>query len=485
MKGKNYIRYFYCFWFFVFFAGSSAAEHSENPFELKTFFVESALKYPWNYTLTAGINTAAVETLARVKMDGKRSGIPLQPYSLGIRFTPLFYTVKKKLIPALSFYYGGINKAGFMTAFSARTLPLQRPSSAGMQFFPKNTLKLSAVNRDISYGAELSLNNFNVTVLAEQEYTVKWPDLHFSALYKTKDLKNGDISTGLVLYSSLYLDPYSQFAVKNPRYNGLFGSRFLFSALTDHGSYKLLFSGSANMPYEKLKPSFAGTAEFGFLGGYAGFNTGFRARERDFSAAYGKAYTETAVFFFQPKLIFGSFKIDGVYDLVRFYEKKVKKQYEKKYRHAGGIDFGFSNSLIVCKTGFFYEKEKWQAEAVFKLKKAAFWHEVFSVSTKFVLEDKTVNPFVVRLYSADALLKINCGGGVKLGVSGDFSQKNAVVKKRKKPPVTQWKEPEFEAGLLLEYGKKLKYIKHSLKTEFTVKGPKPHFLFSILYKISK
>ena len=92
---------------------------------------------------------------------------------------------------------------------------------------------------------------------------------------------------------------------------------------------------------------------------------------------------------------------------------------------------------------------------------------------------------MVRLYSADALLKINCGGGVKLGVSGDFSQKNAVVKKRKKPPVIQWKEPEFEAGLLLEYGKKLKYIKHSLKTEFTVKGPKPHFLFSILYKISK
>ena len=139
----------------------------------------------------------------------------------------------------------------------------------------------------------------------------------------------------------------------------------------------------------------------------------------------------------------------------------------------------------MCKTGFFYEKEKWQAGAVFKLKKAAFWHEVFSVSTKFVLEDKSVNPFVVRLYSADALLKINCGGGVQLGGSGDFSQKNVVVKRRKKPPVIQWKEPEFEAGVLLEYGKKLKYIKHSLKTEFTVKGPKPHFLFSILYKISK
>ena len=130
MKGKNYIRYFYCFWFFVFFAGSYAAEHSENPFELKTFFVESALKYPWNYTLTAGINTAAVETLARVKMDGKRSGIPLQPYSLGIRFTPLFYTVKKKLIPALSFYYGGINKAGFMTAFSARCSAIRRMVSS-------------------------------------------------------------------------------------------------------------------------------------------------------------------------------------------------------------------------------------------------------------------------------------------------------------------------------------------------------------------
>ncbi len=485
MKGKNYIRYFYCFAFFIFFTGSSPAAPSENPFEVSSFFIENGIMYPWNYTLTAGINTAAVEALARVKTDGKRSGIPLQPHSLGIRFTPLFYTVNKMLIPALSFYYGAINKAGFMTAFSARTLPLQRPSSAGIRFFPKNTLKLSAANRDISYGLELSLNNFNVMVLAEQEYTVKWPDLHFSALYKTKNLKNGDISAGLALYSSLYLDLYSQFAVKNPRYNGLFGSRFLFSALTDHGSYKLLFSGSVNVPYENPKPRFAGTAEFGFLGGYAGFNMGLRARERDFSAVYGKAHTETAVFFFQPKLIFGSFKMDGVYNVVRFYEKQSKVQYEKKHRHAGGIDFGFSDSLIVFKTGFFYEKEKWQAEAVFKLKKAAFWHEVFSVHTKFVLEDKTMNPFVVHSYSADMLFKINCGRGVKLGFSGDFSQKNAVIKRRKKLPVIQWKKPEFETGLLLEYGKKLKYIKHSLKAEFAVKGPEPHFLFSIVYKISK
>ena len=100
MKGKNYIRYFYCFGFFIFFVGSSPAAPSENPFEVSSFFIENGIMYPWNYTLTAGINTAAVEALARVKTVGKRSGIPLQPHSLGIRFTPLFYTVNKKLIPA-------------------------------------------------------------------------------------------------------------------------------------------------------------------------------------------------------------------------------------------------------------------------------------------------------------------------------------------------------------------------------------------------
>lgn len=447
------------------------------------FFIDQTLQFPGSYTILLHAENNIFEIHSRIKTKEPLPKFKIVPAGLSLRFSPLLYGTSKKYYPALSFFFGNLHYAAFLKDCAHPAFSVQKPSSSGIQLFPKNYITCSASGNDISKAVEFSLHNFNFFLLAEQKEQSEKARFHLSASYKTQDLHGGNTALALNFYSVFFPDAYSEFDSTYKNYHSLYSGIFLISTETYSGDYAFMCLGSLSLPYKTAKPLFAGRMEFNFFKDYAGFDTGFSAAQKNFWGLKGKSQKEHIAFFFRPQCITRLFKIHAIYNFSAEYEEKKKTQ--KDFFHSGGIDFKIGNSNYFFKTLLFYEKELWNLKSNFSIKKVRQWQELFLLGCTFNFEHKKKNPFIIKTYAVNAEFKINCGKFVKLGITGEVSQKNIAVSKKNQPAILTWKKPELESTIYIEAAKKINGFSHSIKSEFKFTNIKPFVRFSLGYKLKK
>lgn len=440
------------------------------------FFIEQIFKYPYVYSISAGVNNPVYEGRVSIKTIEENSKITLFPDVLSLRFSPLFYKDKKKIIPALSFFFGGLNKANFIKICSEPAFSSMTTSYSGIKFLPDRLIKISAANKFISAGAELNLKNFNFAFFTEKNSTYAWNDLNFCFAYGTEDLYDGNIGLGIVLYSSLYHDLYTKFTDKTPQYHQIYSSMLNFYHLTENGEYRILLLGSLKKPYKNKKINSAGRAEFDFLWYYFGLNTGVSLQNDNFSDEAGSRPQNSFVYFVQPKLLMDLIQVKGLYNIYR------KKNIELLC-HYGGLDINIAGKNIEFNTGLFYKDEKWSTDLEFKLKKTALWQELFSVKCKFIFENKKKNPFILKQYSSDFVFKVRFYKNIQTGITFSLAQAASVRNKNNLPPSAKWNKPTIESSVYFKYSLKRSIFNHSFSAEIKIKSENPKIGFALAYKI--
>ena len=469
----------------IIFMCAFTKNYAENSAKTVDFFIGQTVTYPGNYNLTTGSENIFFEINAHIKTKKPLPNSTFLLNGFSVRFSPVLYKEKKKTVPVLSVFFGGLNKAAFIRQFSEPIFSNQKPSAGGIKFFPKNFINCSNSKKDISRALEVCLKNFNLMVLTEQENFAEKADIHLCAAYKAEDLTDGSTSVGAAFYTSIFPNHYAKFVPESKNYNMLYSGEVIFLTETDHGEFSVLGLGTLNLPHKAHKPALAGRAEFDFFKDYAGFDSGISLRQKEFSGVKGKTQEETLSLFFRPKFISRIFKITAIYNFL----KQYNKQNELSYVHSSGFDLKIGNSNYAFKTKLFYETE-WDWDTQFEIKKAAFWQEAFLLGCKFNFENKKENPFVVRNYSVNTAFKINCGKIVQLGCAGKIGRKNIRVlktvgkgKEKTKNTSIEWQKIKAEGSLYIEVSKKLKRFEHSAKAEITFLTEKPFYSFSLEYKI--
>ncbi len=424
--------------------------------------------------------------------------------AFSFRFSPLYYIDDKQIKPALSFFYGTINMSSSIKKLIEPDLKIKGTSYSGIKFFPDNFLKNSrASKKDISKACEFSIKNFNVFILTEQSSKKKASNIHFGLAYKNRNIKNGDINFALAFYSCLYpnlnLKPYDKFSFLN--YNQVYAGEV--TLITEHKNkrYKLSSSGAVNLPtaynqkisllkkkykhkaknLKKEKIAAHGKFEFNYLGDYLLLNTGIALKDKDFFNIKRKKQKEVLIFYMQPKIILGNFEIKTVYNLSKNYnfpKKKKSTSSKKPYSifHSGGIDLKFRNSNYTLSSGLFYQKKNYTSNLSFKIRDLAYWQNLFLLEFKVLLQDKKINPLILKKYSGKMEMKFNCSQNLKLALFGKLEHAYKTYKPNK---------IKYDTGAGIEYTKKLKLIKHSLNAKLGIKNTtKEAFYFSISYKLS-
>ena len=445
--------------------------NAEIPVEKANFSLTQSIDLNLNYNLKAEVKNPFFELYAEAKMREYRPKFALIPQGFSLKFSPLLYKEKKKLYPALSFFYGGITKSSFLNLMLFKDNFEKKPFYTGINLAPKYLIGISKSKFDASLGAEFAIKNFNLVFFSEQRPKELWPDLSFCTLYKKE---NEDMLLNMSLFSSLTNSSYSQFNLKAPAYDQFYSGEFI---LAEKGTVSSIFllSGGIKIPYGKTSGTsksdlnFLGKAEYNFQSEYFEANTGTMF-END----------GTLKAFFQPKISVDALDLGFSYNFLRKYfeKKKLLKNF-----HSGGIGLGLSFTKFKFTGEVYYNNASWDLKGQIKIPTKLFANTLFSIKGNTKLEEKSQNPFIVKNYSFSSDIKIKFNKSFNLNLSTSFMQKNKIVKINKTPYIV-WEKGVFNFSAQAEFIKKTKLTSNSFKGEIILGTAKPFIKGSLAYKIS-
>ena len=444
--------------------------NAEIPVEKANFSLTQSIDLNLNYNLKAEAKNPFFELYAEAKTDDSPK-FALMPQGFSLKFSPLLYKEKKKLYPALSFFYGGITKSSFLNLMLLKENFEKKPFYKGIGFAPKHLIGISKSKFDASLGTEFAIKNFNLVFFSEQRPKELWPDLSFCTVYKKE---NEAALFNMSFLSSLTNSAYSQFNLKAPAYDQFYSGKFI---LAEKGTVSSVFllAGGIKIPYGKTSVtgksdlSFLGKAEYNFQSEYFEANTGTMF-END----------GTLKAFFQPKISVDALDLGFSYNFLRKYfeKKKLFKNF-----HSGGIGLGLSFTKFKFTGEVYYNNASWDLKGQIKIPTKLFANTLFSIKGNTKLEEKTQNPFIVKNYSFSSDIKIKFNKSFNLNLSTSFMQKNKTVKKNKTPYIV-WEKGVFNFSAQAEFIKKTKLTSNSFKGEVILETAKPFIKGSLAYKIS-
>ena len=444
--------------------------NAEIPVEKANFSLTQSIDLNLNYNLKAEAKNPFFELYAEAKTDDSPK-FALMSQGFSLKFSPLLYKEKKKLYPALSFFYGGITKSSFINRQLFKNSFEKKPFYTGINLAPKYLIGISKSKFDASLGAEFAIKNFNLVFFSEQRPKELWPDLSFCTVYKKE---NETALFNMSFFSSLTNSAYSQFNLKAPAYDQFYSGKFI---LAEKGIVSSIFllAGGIKIPYGKTSVtgksdlSFLGKAEYNFQSEYFEANTGTMF-END----------GTLKAFFQPKISVDALDLGFSYNFLRKYfeKKKLFKNF-----HSGGIGLGLSFTKFKFTGEVYYNNASWDLKGQIKIPTKLFANTLFSIKGNTKLEEKTQNPFIVKNYSFSSDIKIKFNKSFNLNLSTSFMQKNKTVKKNKTPYIV-WEKGVFNFSAQAEFIKKTKLTSNSFKGEVILGSAKPFIKGSLAYKIS-
>lgn len=444
--------------------------NAEIPVEKANFSLTQSIDLNLNYNLKAEARNPFFELYAEAKTDDSPK-FALMPQGFSLKFSPLLYKEKKKLYPALSFFYGGITKSSFLNLMLFKESFEKKPFYTGIRLAPKYLIGISKSKFDASLGAEFAIKNFNLVFFSEQKPKELWPDLSFCTVYKKE---NETKLFNMSFLSSLTNSAYSQFNLKAPAYDQFYSGKFI---LAEKGIVSSIFllAGGIKIPYRKTSGAdksdlnFLGKAEYNFQSEYFEANTGTMFENNG-----------TLKAFFQPKISVDVFDLGFSYNFLRKYfeKKKLFKNF-----HSGGIGLGLSFTKFKFSGEVYYNNASWDLKGQIKIPTKLFANTLFSIKGNTKLEEKTQNPFIVKNYSFSSDIKIKFNKSFNLNLSTSFMQKNKTVKKNKTPYIV-WEKGVFNFSAQAEFIKKTKLTSNSFKGEVILETAKPFIKGSLAYKIS-
>ena len=444
--------------------------NAEIPVEKANFSLTQSIDLNLNYNLKAEAKNPFFELYAEAKTDDSPK-FALMPQGFSLKFSPLLYKEKKKLYPALSFFYGGITKSSFLNLMLLKENFEKKPFYKGIGFAPKHLIGISKSKFDASLGTEFAIKNFNLVFFSEQRPKELWPDLSFCTVYKKE---NEAALFNMSFLSSLTNSAYSQFNLKAPAYDQFYSGKFI---LAEKGIVSSIFllAGGIKIPYRKTSGAdksdlnFLGKAEYNFQSEYFEANTGTMFENNG-----------TLKAFFQPKISVDVFDLGFSYNFLRKYfeKKKLFKNF-----HSGGIGLGLSFTKCKFTGEVYYNDSSWDLKGQIKIPTKLFTNTLFSIKGNTKLEEKSKNPFIVKNYSFSSDIKIKFNKSFNLNLSASFIQKNKTVKKNRKPYIV-WEKGVFNFSAQAEFIKKTKLTSNSFKGEIILETAKPFIKGSLAYKIS-
>ena len=444
--------------------------NAEIPVEKANFSLTQSIDLNLNYNLKAEAKNPFFELYAEAKTEDSPK-FALIPQGFSLKFSPLLYKEKKKLYPALSFFYGGITKSSFINRQLFKNSFEKKPFYTGINLAPKYMIGISKSKFDASLGAEFAIKNFNLVFFSEQRPKELWPDLSFCTVYKKE---NEAALFNMSFLSSLTNSAYSQFNLKAPAYDQFYSGKFI---LAEKGIVSSIFllAGGIKIPYRKTSGAdksdlnFLGKAEYNFQSEYFDANTGTMFENNG-----------TLKAFFQPKISVDVFDLGFSYNFLRKYfeKKKLFKNF-----HSGGIGLGLSFTKFKFTGEVYYNNASWDLKGQIKIPTKLFANTLFSIKGNTKLEEKTQNPFIVKNYSFSSDIKIKFNKSFNLNLSTSFMQKNKTVKKNKTPYIV-WEKGVFNFSAQAEFIKKTKLTSNSFKGEVILETAKPFIKGSLAYKIS-
>mgnify|MGYP001693565706 CR=1 FL=1 len=444
--------------------------NAEIPVEKANFSFTQSIDLNLNYNLKAEAKNPFFELYAEAKTDDSPK-FALMPQGFSLKFSPFLYKEKKKLYPALSFFYGGITKSSFLNLMLLKENFEKKPFYKGIGFAPKHLIGISKSKFDASLGTEFAIKNFNLVFFSEQRPKELWSDLSFCTVYKKE---NEAALFNMSFFSSLTNSAYSQFNLKAPAYDQFYSGKFI---LAEKGIVSSIFllAGGIKIPYRKTSGAdksdlnFLGKAEYNFQSEYFDANTGTMFENNG-----------TLKAFFQPKISVDVFDLGFSYNFLRKYfeKKKLFKNF-----HSGGIGLGLSFTKFKFTGEVYYNNASWDLKGQIKIPTKLFANTLFSIKGNTKLEEKSQNPFIVKNYSFSSDIKIKFNKSFNLNLSTSFMQKNKIVKKNKTPYIV-WEKGVFNFSAQAEFIKKTKLTSNSFKGEVILETAKPFIKGSLAYKIS-
>ena len=449
---------------------------AEIPVEKANFSLTQSIDLNLNYNLKAEAKNPFFELYAEAKTDDCPK-FALMPQGFSLKFSPLLYKEKKKLYPALSFFYGGITKSSFLNLMLFKESFEKKPFYTGIRLAPKYLIGISKSKFDASLGAEFAIKNFNLVFFSEQKPKELWPDLSFCTVYKKE---NETALFNMSFFSSLTNSACSKFNLKEPVYDQFYSGEFI---LAEKGivSSVFLLAGGIKIPYEKPNRrnkstsnsnlAFLGKAEYNFQSEYFEANAGTMFENNG-----------TLKAFFQPKISVDAFDLGFSYNFLRKHINLKKKKLSKNF-HSGGIGLGLSFTKFKFSGEVYYNNASWDLKGQIKIPAKLFFNTLFSIKGNAKLEEKSKNPFIVKNYSFSSDIKIKFNKSFNLNLSASFMQKNKIIKINKTPYIV-WEKGVFNFSAQAEFIKKTKLTSNSFKGEVILETAKPFIKGSLAYKIS-
>ena len=407
----------------------------------------------------------------------------------------------EKNIPTLFFGTGNLTFDGFLKAANFPGYTKTKASYGGLKFPREQFIGIGSVQKAVQYGVELYGGGWNGAFFASPEpkkqrmrYGImggwrmnrKKTDINFALQYLTafmpelvREVKTsstqsaGGTSVGQSAGTSgIPLNINGEYT--RQRYHTLFGLNAVFT----HPIVSFATTGFVSYAADKTV-SGAVQAEADVWYRYAGVctggsYTGARAVNWD-----GKRQNEQGSAFIQPY-----FKV-GIFSLFTLYTFSMENGV---MLHNGGLITQVKHTVIRWKSSWDYRNELHtvKTELACVSQPAWFssvqWFQKAALGASVELQDRTVNPFILKKYTTYANGCFCITDGIFCGIAGSLSQ-SVRKEENEKERLIYLQNPEYGGSIFVSFKREGIGKVHSGKLELSAKNEKPYFDIKLRYQI--
>lgn len=407
----------------------------------------------------------------------------------------------EKNIPTLFFGTGNLTFDGFLKAANFPGYAKTKASYGGLKFPREQFIGIGSVQKAVQYGVELYGGGWNGAFFASPEpkkqrmrYGImggwrmnrKKTDINFALQYLTafmpelvREVKTsstqsaGGTSVGQSAGTSgIPLNINGEYT--RQRYHTLFGLNAVFT----HPIVSFATTGFVSYAADKTV-SGAVQAEADVWYRYAGVctggsYTGARAVNWD-----GKRQNEQGSAFIQPY-----FKV-GIFSLFTLYTFSMENGV---MLHNGGLITQVKHTVIRWKSSWDYRNELHtvKTELACVSQPAWFssvqWFQKAALGASVELQDRTVNPFILKKYTTYANGCFCITDGIFCGIAGSLSQ-SVRKEENEKERLIYLQNPEYGGSIFVSFKREGIGKVHSGKLELSAKNEKPYFDIKLRYQI--
>ncbi len=357
---------------------------------------------------------------------------------------------------------------------------LAAPFADLQQKYSNKISALGGSKKDICYGAELAGTHWNTAFFAVPEK--KRRGMQYG-VYGSSNFSVQNNTAMRIQHITAFLPQVTRkqkklpYRKKDQQYHTISGLGFTVT----HPNVSFETVGVYSVTADK-NVSGAVKTEFDFFYRYVGLNSGFSYIHPEHFGWNAIKQKERMSAFVQPKLQFKPFVLRGIYAFYLAEKKKLIQPF-----HTYGVSMQTRHPNIRWYTDWYYAKKQHTVKAYLRFISAkewfsgVRWFQNVRIGTQLKLEDKEVNPMIIKKYTVKAGSTFAITEYITCGMKGSVGRTAQSKRKRKKG--YYWKPLEYIGSLFFAVKKHGINKTHSFKLNISGKNREPFYDVSIRYKI--